>query len=274
MRVEVNRLSDALGAEITGVDLRQPPGETLACTLNECLLEHIVLVIRDQTLTPGEYVAAMRTFGVPGHQTQVGQVMAEHPEIWVIDSRDARIGAQGQRVIYGAQSWHTDQTDQAQPPKITSLYAVQLPPRGGDTGFANAYALYERLPAETRAQIDSLRTVNGAARHLSEADGAEVAMPAVHPLVRTHPETGRRALYVHPLKLQYIEGMTPQESAALIDKLLEEALGPEVIYQHRWRCGDLGIIDNRACLHRALTDYDPDAGRVMRRITIGGDRPA
>lgn len=101
MRVEVNRLSDALGAEITGVDLRQPPDEALARTLNECLLEHIVLVIRDQTLTPGEYVAAMRTFGVPGHQTQVGQVMAEHPEIWEIDSREALIGAQGQRIIYG-----------------------------------------------------------------------------------------------------------------------------------------------------------------------------
>ena len=119
-----------------------------------------------------------------------------------------------------------------------------------------------------------MRTVNGAARYLTEADGAALAMPAVHPLVRTHPETGRRALYVHPLKLQYIEGMTPEESTALIDKLLEEALDPKVIYQHRWRLGDLGIIDNRACLHRALMDYDPDAGRVMHRITIEGDRPA
>ena len=118
------------------------------------------------------------------------------------------------------------------------------------------------------------KRARGAAHFLTEADRAAVAMPAVHPLVRTHPETGRRALYVHPLKLQYIEGMTPEESTALIDKLLEEALDAEVIYRHRWRCGDLGIIDNRACLHRALTDYDPDAGRVMHRITIEGDRPA
>ena len=275
MSVSVTALSEAIGAEVLGVDLRKPPSTDLALLLNQSLLEHIVLVVRDQTLTSAEFVAAMKTFGTPARQNQAAELMGEHPEIAVMDSREAPIGPDGNRLLGGADSWHTDHTNLLCPPKLSVLYAVQIPPSGGDTCFANAYLMYERLPAQTRERISRLKTVNGADRHLplEDSDRDAFSTPAVHPLVRRHPETGRRALYCHPLKTQYIEGMDPGESFAFIDQLWDSALTSDVIYRHRWRLGDLAFIDNRACLHRAQRDYDPEVGRIMHRIIIEGDQP-
>ncbi|MCP5151973.1 MAG: TauD/TfdA family dioxygenase [Ectothiorhodospiraceae bacterium] len=273
--MEIRRLGDALGAEVIGVDLARPIDAALARRLNDALLEHIVLVLRDQRLTPGQYVEAMRTFGRPAPQNHTEQLMDGHPEIWILDSRRGGLRKDGERNVYGANAWHTDHTNQQRPPKITALLAIRLPPSGGDTLFANAYAMLEGLSAQTRQRIEGRRTVNGADRHLElrEDNRHAFAAPAIHPLVRTHPETGRRAIYCHPLKMQHIEGMSPQESFELVDRLLEEAITPAVTYRHRWSPGDLVMFDNRACLHRAVRDYDPDVGRVMHRIIVEGDAP-
>lgn len=275
MSITIRSLSPAIGAEVLGVDLAREPDAALAAQLNDALLEHVVLVVREQSMTPAEYVRAMRGFGTPALQNHVDQYLDGHPEIWVIDSRRAKRNAAGEPILYGATSWHTDHTNQQRPPKITALYARKLPPSGGDTCFANAWMMYERLPAATRERIGALRTVNGADRHLplDEADRAAFAEAAVHPLVRRHPETGRRSLYFHPLKVQHIEGMAPEPSHALLDELLAQSLSDELVYRHRWRPGDLVLIDNRACLHLAQRDYDTEAGRVMHRIIIEGDRP-
>jgi len=209
-------------------------------------------------------------------QNHATRLLDEFPEIWRLDSRQSAIRNDGEKVPVGASCWHTDHTNQTRPPKITALYPVRLPESGGDTCFANAYLLYEHLPEPLRERIETLRTVNGADRHVPfrEEDREAFARPAVHPLVRTHPETRRKALYVHPLKMQYVQGMTPEQSDALIDEVLDKTIRPEFVYRHCWRPGDLLLIDNRACLHRAERDYDPEVGRVMHRIIIEGDRPA
>ena len=274
--ITVVPLSNAIGAEVLGVDLSRPVPAQLAYQLNQALLEHIVLVVRGQQLTPGEYVKAMSAFGVPAKQNHVDELLPGHPEIWVIDSREANLRPDGSPILFGAYSWHTDHTNLVRPPKVTALYAVALPSKGGDTCFANAYQMFERVPAERRDNLRALRAVNGADRHLPRKDSeAEAfATPAIHPLVRKHPETGREALYVHPLKLQHFEGMDRDESYAFATDLIESCLDSELIYRHEWQPGDLVLIDNRACLHRAMQDYDHTEGRVMHRVIIEGDIPA
>ena len=174
----------------------------------------------------------------------------------VIDSRTARADKHGERNLFGTKYWYTGHTNLQCPPKITALYAKRLPPAGGDTCFANAYRMFAGLSAERQAELLPLRTVNGADRHLlaQDQDSNAFLTPAIHPLVRRHPQTGQLALYVHPLKATRIEGWEEQHSLEFLEQVLEEALTPELSYRHRWRLGDLVLIDNRACLHRAMRD--------------------
>ncbi len=275
MAMRINRLAKPLGAEVTGVDLTAPLTAAVQNALRQALLEHIVLVIRGQRFTPPQYVEAMSAFGQPAVQNHAEQLLAEQPEIWEIDSRTAHKRADGSRILFGANSWHTDHTNQQKPPKITALYAVKLPSSGGDTCFANAQSMLRRLSTQSRAELDGMKVVYGADKHipLQDADKHAFAEPAVHPIVRTHPETGKQALYCHPLKAQHIEGWNREESERFIDDVIGEALHDDDVFRHQWRNGDLVLIDNRACLHRAMEDYDTEEGRVMHRIIIEGDRP-
>lgn len=275
MEIGLNPSGNALGARMSGVDLSQPVPQALASRIKEALAEHIVLVIEDQTLTPAEYVRAMSALGTPGRQNHADQLHAEHPEIWIIDSRTSRRNESGVPLPFGSNCWHTDHTNLPAPPRYTALYAVQLPPSGGDTRFANGYALYDRLPQDLRSRADSARVVYGADRHLpvTAAEKGAFDSPAVHPMVRTHPVTGKRALYVHPLKAQRIEGLSPDESFAFIDQCLDAALDDAVIHTHVWSPRDLVIIDNSACLHLAVKNYDTEAGRVMHRMIIAPEVP-
>lgn len=274
--MHVQSLSTALGAEVTGVDLNQPPDTETGAALMEALTRHIVLVIRDQALSPENFLTAMKALGEPAPQNNKDVLMDGFPEIMVLDSRVAKPDKTGERNLFGAKYWHTDHVNQALPPKLTALYAKRLPPTGGDTCFANARVMYESLEPSVRLRVDSMTTVNGADWHLDAADLDQDAFEdgIRHPLAPRHPVTGERALYLHPLKLKHIDGMGRDDSFAFVDDLLENALVPDVIYRHKWRVGDLALIDNRACLHRAMRDYDPDAGRLMHRIILKGDRPS
>ena len=273
--MKVIPLSPCLGAEVFEVDLSSTQSPQVYTAINDALLEHIVVVVRGQTMSPKEYVGAMRQFGAPGKQSHSEEFHPDHPEIWVIDSRNSEINTAGERMVFGSECWHTDHTHLERPPKITSLFAVQLPENGGDTEFVNAYRLYDRLAPSSRETIADLQVIYGADRHLKfrEADRDSFSIPSSHPLVRTHPETGRRALYIHALKMVSIEGMTVAESDDLINGLLAESIDSTEIYRHKWQPGDLVLIDNRACLHKAARDYDPRKGRVMHRMTIEGERP-
>ncbi|HVB67003.1 MAG TPA: TauD/TfdA family dioxygenase [Acetobacteraceae bacterium] len=277
--VTITRLSPHTGAEVTGLDLRRPVDAALRARLNRAFLDHAVLVVRDQQLAPTEMLAAVQVWGEIFRQQDPRFALPECQEIHYISNQDRF--PDGRRYIPG-EGYHTDHSNAAAPPKATVLHAVKLPDRGGDTQYVNMALAYERLDPALRNRIDGLRAVHVyQSRHsarklmgLSETARAAVPDQVVHPLVRTHPETGRRALYLNPIRIEAIEGMAEPDALALLDTLLAHATQPAFEYRHRWRQGDLVLWDNRCLLHKANGDYDMDQERYLYRVMLRGDRPA
>ncbi len=278
MSMILTPLPGLFGVEATGVDLSAEVSEADADALREALRERLVMVIRGQNLTPARYVDGMKIFGAPMHQHLSKLLMPEHPEIAVLDSRVANTTRDDGKIMpIGSRDWHTDHTNHARPPKMTVLYAVKLPSAGGDTGFANMQAAYAGLDAGEQARLAQLKTVNSIEQDVGYVDEATrasfTAAPQTHPFIRTHPETGKKAIYVHPGKLACLEGWEADASKSFVNGLLERVLTPDVTYRHKWRPGDLVIWDNRALLHVAHTDYDPGEGRILHRMCLEGDVP-
>lgn len=278
MTVNLTPLSDLFGVEATGVDLSRPVSDADAEVMRDALRDRLVLVIRDQDLSPARYVESMKIFGDPMRQHLSKLLMPEHPEIAVLDSRVANTRRDDGKVMpIGSRDWHTDHTNHPKPPKMTVLYAVRLPSKGGDTGFANMQAAFAKLNDDEQAELIKLKTVNSIEQDVGYVDDATratfTAAPQTHPFIRTHPETGKKAIYVHPGKLARFEGWEPDESRAFVNRLLDRVLTPDVTYRHKWRPGDLVIWDNRALLHVAHTDYDPSEGRILHRMCLEGDVP-
>lgn len=275
MGVQIRPLTPSIGVEVTGIDLREPVDRATLDRLNAALVDHIVLVIRDQRFTPEQYFEAVQLFGEPMRQHYSSHHMPGLPDVGVLSSRDAEIGPDGRPILSGTECWHTDHVNHEFPPKATVLYAVSLPSRGGDTSFANMRAAYAALPEQRKRHLDGMRTLNGFDRNrkVKPEDAAKHPDPVEQPLVRTHPENGTKALYFHPTKTQRIVGMEPQESWDFLDALLEEIIRPEIVYRHHWRVGDMLLCDNRAALHVAHADYNPAEGRKLYRVILKGDRP-
>ena len=275
MGFDLRPLSDALGGEITGIDLGQPVDDATKDALNQALAEHIVLVIRDQSFTPERYLQAVSVFGKPMRQHYSQYLMQDYPDIGLLSSRDSEPGPDGKVAPLGSGCWHTDHTNRDRPPKATLLYALELPSTGGGTSFANMRAAYAAVPEDLKRAYADLKTVNvidRSVRALPE-DAEEYAGGQLHPLVRTHPDNGTKALYFHPTKTERILGMTPEDSHKFIDDLLQRIIRPEIVYSHDWRVGDMVVFDNRACLHKAQADYDLTEGRLLYRVIVEGDRP-
>jgi taurine dioxygenase len=193
--------------------------------------------------------------------------MTEFPDIGVINHQE------GQKVSEG---WHTDHTNRERPPAATMLYGVEIPSAGGGTSVANMRAAYAALPAAERARLDTLRTVNSLDDTHTDTradDQEKYGKPIVHPMVRTHPVHGSRAVYFHVTKTVNIEGMSPHDSRGYLNDLLDRMIKPEIVYRHKWRKGDVLVIDDRATMHRAHGDYDRSQSRVLWRIIVEGDRP-
>lgn len=276
MAMTITPLGDALGAAVTGVDLSRPVDAADIDAMQAALRDHLVLVIRDQSLNPEQYLAAIRLFGDTMMQHLTDWLMPEHPEIAVLDSRRIPPDPDGIVKQPGSRDWHTDHTNHAKPPKVTALYAVALPSSGGDTGFANMHMAYDALPGTVRAKLAGMKTVNKIENriYVSAEDKKKYGGGQVHPLVRTHPETGKKAIYIHPGKTERFVDMAPEESHVFMDELMNTIIRPEICYRHHWRVGDLLLCDNRAVLHLAYEDYDPSEGRIMHRIILEGDVPA
>lgn len=274
MNLEITPLATALGAEVRGADLAHPDNETTDAILT-ALDKYLVLVIRKQHLSPVQYLEACRQLGPLMAQHLTDYLMPEHPEIAVLDSRKTRVGPDGNKIALGARDWHTDHTNHARPPKYTVLYALALPPTGGDTGFANMQTAYETLDVDTQAHVKELRTVNVIENHsyVSDDDKARFGQAQVHPFVRTHPGNGKKGIYVHPGKLDRIDGLEPAESHQFVNDLLERCLTPAITYRHQWQVGDMLVCDNRAVMHIAYRDYDLSAGRLMHRVIVEGEVP-
>ncbi len=267
MTITVTPLQPSIGAEIAGVDLSRALDPETKQVLERALADHLALVFRDQVLTPDQYLAAAEAFGPPMRQHYSQHNMADHPDIGLVWHRN------GQRP---AERWHTDHTNREKPPAATILYGVEIPSSGGDTSVANMRAAYTTLPQEERTRLRGLRTVNGLDdRRLDTrpVDMEKFGKPVIHPMVRTHPVHGSPAVYFHITKTAYIEGMTPTDSRAFLSDLLDRMIRPEIVYTHRWRKGDVLVIDDRATMHRAHGDYDRSESRVLWRIIVEGDRP-
>jgi taurine dioxygenase len=270
--MQQQKLGSHMAVAVEGIDLAGATAETQG-TLVDALHAHLVLCVRGQTLAPVAFRDAMARFGTPVKRLQLAHT-PECDEVNIISSEDRDVLGDGKKLVNGA-SWHTDDSFMRKPCSLTMLYGVVVPSRGGDTQFTNMYAAYEALSPETKAQIDDLQVIHKyqssrqTNRVTKRPESEMKAMPeATHPLVRTHPETGRRALYLNANRMEQIVGLDRAASDALLDDLIAHAIEPRFQYRHVWRQGDVVIWDNRCTMHKANADYPEHERRLMHRVVV------
>lgn len=270
----IRPLSPALGAEIVGVDLRNDISDPLAKAMLDAWHQHQVILLRDQSLSEDDQVRFAERFGPPA-KIHTKQFVRSHPSVMLISNireNGEAIGA----LPDGEMQFHSDQCHQEIPAKASLLYAIEVPRVGGNTLFANAYRAYETLPADIKRRIDGRKALNAydydTAATIRKAEVPAGAPCFAHPVVRTHPATGRKALYVNRLMTRRIEGLDPKESEELLIVLFDHQEQPQFVYEHVWRPGDILMWDNRCTLH-ARTDFSAGERRLLRRVTILGEKP-
>jgi taurine dioxygenase len=274
MAIEFTPLSGAIGAEIHGIDLARATDAQIA-EIRQVWLAHNVVFFRDQALPPADFLALARRFGTPIEYPFVKGIEG-FPEIIPV------LKLPHEKVNFGG-IWHSDTTYLEQPPAATMLVAREIPTHGGDTLFANMYLAYETLSDGMKQLLQGLRYISSSAKadvsrtredriKDSKRDDAKTLYEATHPVVRTHPETGRKALYVNTAHALRFENMTVEESAPLLDYLCQHSIRPEFTCRFRWSPGALALWDNRCTLHNPVNDYHGQL-RSMHRITLAGDRP-
>jgi taurine dioxygenase len=273
--MEIVPLSPALGAEIRGVDASRPvDGETFR-KIEKAWHDHLVILLRGQDLDEDAQVAFAQRFG------ELSPIHTDHHSernkaVMYIGNRkkDGKIvGA----LPLGEMQFHSDQCYQERPAMGTMLYSIEIPAEGGNTLFANGYKAYEHLSPEVKKILEGRKAVQvydygGGVLDRKHMVAPEAGVSFAHPVARTHPATGRKALYVNRLMTHHIEGLPEEESERLLGLMFDTIERPEFIYEHRWRVGDVLLWDNRCTLH-ARRDFDPNEKRWMRRVTIKGDRP-
>jgi taurine dioxygenase len=276
MALAFTNLGAPMAVAAEGIDLNAPLDAPTRGVLHQALLEKLVLCIRGQSLAPPAYAAAMSMFGKALVRKEVTQ-HPEVPQINILSPEERDVLGDGKRIVNGAY-WHTDDSFKAVPCSLTMLYAVEIPPVGGDTQFVNMYAAYDDLSPEMKRRVDGLRVIHKyrPSRNVNPVatlPPEEMAKnpPVEHPLVRTHPETGRKALYMNPNRMEQVVGMERGASDRLLDDLIAHAIAPKYEYRHKWRRGDIVIWDNRCLMHKANPDYAER--RVMHRIIVEGTRP-
>jgi taurine dioxygenase len=270
MSLAIKLLSPAIGAEVSGIDLRRI-GSPDAETLRQTWLDHHVVVVRGQKLTEDELVAFGACFGRIERARKLSP-LASRQEIMVI-SNIRRDGTPLGALPDGEMAWHFDRIHQKVPNKAGVLYAVEIPSRGGETRFASMCRAYETLPEATQARLPGLTALSAYQYGQTQAEtkqASEDAPSAVHPVVRTIPETGRKALYVCRLMTDRIIELPEGESRGLLAELFDHVERPEFSYEHEWRTGDVLIWDNRCVIH-ARNDFDERERRLLKRVTVGDD---
>jgi taurine dioxygenase len=275
----IKPLSAHTGAEIRGIDLREPVSDLTRDALNQAFVDHSVLAIRDQKLSAPEFLKAMKLFGeiFPQHNSRFA--VPECPAIHYISNQDK---LEDGRVYIPGEGYHTDHSNDREPPKATALHAVKLPKTGGDTQFVNMYEAYNALPDDTKKKIDGLQ-----ARHVYQSRHSERKLPqlaegrkkigtesVIHPLVRTHPGSGRKAIYINPIRIEEIIGMDDAVALPMLDELLEHSTQLKFQYRHKWNAGDVVIWDNRCLMHKANGDYPVGEVRYLYRLMLKGGRPS
>jgi taurine dioxygenase len=272
-------LEGAIGARIEGLDRSTAREPQVAAALNAALAEHLLLVIPGPVMTPVEMRDFSSAFGRPVPQLLRYKRTGDIPEVSVMVSTLKADGTTDKTALR-AEDWHTDDSYMATPAKATLLHAIEIPSHGGRTWFCNMRAAWEALPETTRQRIDGMRAIHGydtarARNRPSPRTAQEIAeTPDVeHPLVRTHPDNGKKALYLNFNRLDRIVGLERAESDALLDELAEHTREARFHAGHRWTVGDCVIWDNRATMHRVDVDYPLGENRIMQRVLIAGDKP-
>ena len=276
--IDVKPIAGACGAEISGVDLRRELDPDVIAELRRAFLDHLVIFFRDQEISDDDLARFGRCFGelapLPPHR----QVPGKYPELLILEKKPE------DKMNFGWE-WHTDTSHLEAPTMSSILCAKVLPKTGGDTVFANQYMAYETLSDGMKEMLDGLRAVHSNGRVLrslaeeripppgSEAQSAEWSnMSTTHPVIRTHPETGRKALFVNILHTERLDGMTAEESRPLLQYLYDHSSRPEFTCRFKWRVGSLAFWDNRSSTHLALNDY-PGERRLMHRVQVKGTVP-
>jgi len=271
--MEVHPIAGALGAEITGVDLSKTLPEDLLRQIRAAFLEHLVIFFRGQKLEPRQQLAFAARFGEPTEYPQL-KGLPECPLVTPV------VKLEHERVNFGG-VWHSDTAYLERPPMASMLYAIEVPPRGGDTLFANQYLAYETLSEGLKSALRGLTGVNTSTKaaasktredRLKEARAELKVLVGEHPVVRTHPETGRQALYVNVGHTERFKGWSEEESRPLLEYLFAHQVKPELTCRFRWEKGSLALWDNRCTQHNPVNDYH-GYRRVMHRVTLAGDVP-
>ncbi len=271
--MEIRRMGPQIGVEVTGVDVNRLDEASFA-PVYRAWLDYNVMVVRDQDLTIPEFLRYSRRFGPVVPHPSKSTRHPEHPEITMlgVDKFDAAGKLRAEIYRRGAEGWHTDGAYNEAPFKATQLYARAVPSRGGNTLFANGYAAYEALPQRLKERLAGVVGAfayagrRGKSKLLNPED--QEWTPVFHPIVRTHPETGRQSLYFDPGKICALVGIDERESDALIAELKERMIVADAEYHHVWRRGDIVIWDNRCSYHKAAGDYPPEEDRIHWRVSI------
>jgi taurine dioxygenase len=275
--IRVTKLGGSIGAEVAGMDLSLPISNADFAEIRAAWLEHLVLRWRHQRLSDPQLLEFSKNFGEldpPGPNPLGRPFLADHPEMNVISNiKDGGVPIGG--LGDGEAIWHADMTYVERPPMAAILYAIEIPPSGGDTYWANMYAAYDTLPAELGRRIEGREAVHDATynsagamrKGYQDVTDPRRAPGARHPLVRTHPETGRRSLFLGRRRNSYVVGLELDESEALLDALWKHATQPQFTFCQQWRVGDLLVWDNRCTLHRRDA-FDPRSRRLLHRTQI------
>jgi taurine dioxygenase len=281
--LSVRPISRACGAEVSGIDLTRPLEPHAVQQLHKALAEHGVLLFRNADLTPQQHIAFSRQFG-PLETHVVGEFnLPEHPEVFVVSNVMEEGKLKG--AVYAGQYWHSDLSYMEKPSLGSLLLCREMPEIGGDTMWANMYLAYDTLSDVLKKFLSTLKAIHDYSHaydtyfaHLKERppltpEQRAKTPPVEQPMIRTHPASGRKALYINPGFTKGIVGMPKEESQPILEMLFAHSTRPEFIYRHKWKVNDLIFWDNRCTMHYALADYDFSVRRHMHRTTIAGDAP-
>ena len=279
--LQIHKVKEHIAAYAHGIDLREPIDEDTRQCLYDAVLDNVALVIRNQSFSAADFERAARLFGELMEDQNRLYLAPGVPMVSTLSNRHKDSTGKPAKAGKNA-SWHTDHTNQKLPPKFTLLYAVEVPDLGGGTAVCNMRAAYEALPVNLKQRIDGMRTANTLISSVRATSGnpdivreqqKAKADPVIHPLVRTHPERGTKAIWFHQNKTENILGMQPQETQDFLTELLNTAIRPEFAFVHEWQAGDMLIIDNRSAMHKAGFDFDHSQHRLLYRALVRGDQP-
>ncbi|MEL0106070.1 MAG: TauD/TfdA family dioxygenase [Rhodospirillaceae bacterium] len=282
MAIQINPLSDVLGAEVTGIDLRKPLDPETIDKIYKAFIENVVIVFRNQDMDHKQFLAAAKNFGEPKPRRDKQRLVDGSQLISYVTNELKH--EDGRPKVYGC-FWHTDHSYQPEPPKATMLNPVTLPQTGGDTCFANTRSAYDALSETMKVEIKDLKAVHffkdrrkppSREEREQEAAGTADAITdgVAHPVTCTHADHGGKAIYINPLRVKRFVGMAPEESVQMIDALARHATQDQFVYRHTWQPGDVIMWDNRQALHKATEDWDLTQKRVLHRVLLKGDKPS